>query len=137
MAFGAFVEILAGKDGLVHISEMAEGHIDRVEDVVNVGDKVKVRVIEIDNLGRINLSMREAGGDGAVGLSDEQVDSTSSERSDRNDQRRDFDNPNERSQNRRNNQPQRRNNDRQRGGRNRNDRPRRNDGDADSGGRRW
>ena len=73
MAFGAFVEILAGKDGLVHISEMAEGHVDRVEDVVNVGDRVKVKVIEIDNLGRINLSMREAGQDGAVGLSDEQA----------------------------------------------------------------
>ena len=73
MAFGAFVEILPGKDGLVHISEMAEGHVDRVEDVVEVGDVVKVKVIEIDNLGRVNLSMREAGQEGAVGLSDEEA----------------------------------------------------------------
>ena len=73
MAFGAFVEILPGKDGLVHISELAEGHVDRVEDVVDVGDRVKVKVIEIDNLGRVNLSMREAGQEGAVGLTDEQA----------------------------------------------------------------
>jgi polyribonucleotide nucleotidyltransferase len=70
MAFGAFVEILPGKDGLVHISELAEGHVDRVEDVVEVGDVVKVRVIEIDNLGRVNLTMRGVDGDGTVGLSD-------------------------------------------------------------------
>ena len=82
MAFGAFVEILAGKDGLVHISEMAEGHVDRVEDVVNVGDRVKVKVIEIDNLGRINLSMREAGQEGAVGLSDEQANEDRPQRRD-------------------------------------------------------
>ncbi|PKB56585.1 MAG: polyribonucleotide nucleotidyltransferase, partial [SAR202 cluster bacterium Casp-Chloro-G1] len=84
MAFGAFVEILPGKDGLVHISEMAEGHVDRVEDVVNVGDRVQVKVIEIDNLGRINLSMREAGqgGDGRVGLSDEQASDDSPRRRD-------------------------------------------------------
>ena len=73
MAFGAFVEILPGKDGLVHISELAEGHVDRVEDVVEVGDRVKVRVIEIDNLGRINLTMRDVGGDGTVGLSDDEA----------------------------------------------------------------
>ncbi len=74
MAFGAFVEILPGKDGLVHISELAEGHVDRVEDVVNIGDEVTVRVIEIDNLGRINLTLRGAAqGDGPVGLSDEQA----------------------------------------------------------------
>ena len=74
MAFGAFVEILPGKDGLVHISELAEGHVDRVEDVVDVGDEVTVRVIEIDNLGRINLTLRGAAdGDGPVGLSDEQA----------------------------------------------------------------
>ncbi len=75
MAFGAFVEILPGKDGLVHISELAEGHVDRVEDVVDVGDEVTVQVIEIDNLGRINLTLRgvDEGGDGSVGLSDEQA----------------------------------------------------------------
>ncbi|MCK9496670.1 MAG: polyribonucleotide nucleotidyltransferase [Dehalococcoidia bacterium] len=68
MSFGAFVEILPGKDGMVHISELSEDRVDRVEDVVNVGDVVKVKVIEIDNLGRINLSMREADSEGPVGI---------------------------------------------------------------------
>ncbi|MFN0094119.1 MAG: polyribonucleotide nucleotidyltransferase [Dehalococcoidia bacterium] len=58
MNFGAFVEIMPGKDGLVHISELAEDHIERVEDAVNIGDEVVVKVIEIDNLGRVNLSRR-------------------------------------------------------------------------------
>jgi polyribonucleotide nucleotidyltransferase len=55
--FGAFVEILPGKDGLVHVSDMSEGFVKNPEDVVHLGDKVQVRVKEIDNLGRINLSM--------------------------------------------------------------------------------
>ncbi|OGM56058.1 polyribonucleotide nucleotidyltransferase [Candidatus Woesebacteria bacterium RIFCSPHIGHO2_12_FULL_46_16] len=55
--FGAFVEILPGKDGLVHVSDMGEGFVNNPEDVVKLGDKIKVRVKEIDNLGRINLSM--------------------------------------------------------------------------------
>lgn len=55
--FGAFVEILPGKDGLVHISDMAEGFVKNPEDIVKLGDKVKVRVKEIDELGRINLSL--------------------------------------------------------------------------------
>ncbi|MEW6554932.1 MAG: polyribonucleotide nucleotidyltransferase [Actinomycetota bacterium] len=54
-SFGAFVEILPGKDGLIHISKLADRHIPRVEDVINVGDKVKVEVMEIDKMGRINL----------------------------------------------------------------------------------
>jgi polyribonucleotide nucleotidyltransferase len=58
MGFGAFVEILPGRDGLVHISEMATHRIDKVEDVVKIGDEVTVKVIEIDNQGRINLSIR-------------------------------------------------------------------------------
>jgi polyribonucleotide nucleotidyltransferase len=53
--FGAFVELAPGKDGLVHISKLSDRRIDRVEDVVNVGDKVEVEVEAIDNLGRINL----------------------------------------------------------------------------------
>jgi polyribonucleotide nucleotidyltransferase len=73
MSFGAFVEILPGKDGMVHISELAEGRVDRVEDVVDIGDEVTVRVIEIDNLGRVNLSMRGTDGDGAVGMTDEET----------------------------------------------------------------
>src|SRR5690606_37214347 len=68
MSFGAFVEILPNKDGMVHISELSEDRVDRVEDVVKVGDVVKVKVIEIDNLGRINLSMREADSEGPVGI---------------------------------------------------------------------
>ncbi|NOQ67917.1 polyribonucleotide nucleotidyltransferase [Patescibacteria group bacterium] len=56
MDFGAFVEILPGQDGLVHISELAEGRVEKVEDVVKVGDAIKVKVKEIDSQGRINLT---------------------------------------------------------------------------------
>ncbi len=62
MEFGAFVQILPGKDGLVHISEMAPWRVDKVTDIVKVGDKVKVKVIEIDDKGRTNLSMKQAEG---------------------------------------------------------------------------
>lgn len=55
--FGAFVEILPGKDGLVHVSDMSEGFVKDPNDFVKIGDKVQVRVREVDNLGRINLSM--------------------------------------------------------------------------------
>jgi polyribonucleotide nucleotidyltransferase len=58
MDFGAFVEILPGKEGLVHISELADYRVGKVEDVVKVGDEVTVKVINIDELGRINLSRR-------------------------------------------------------------------------------
>ncbi|MDR7503253.1 MAG: polyribonucleotide nucleotidyltransferase, partial [Armatimonadota bacterium] len=58
MNFGAFVEVLPGKEGLVHISELGDGRVERVEDVVKVGDELLVRVKEIDNLGRINLTRR-------------------------------------------------------------------------------
>lgn len=56
--FGAFVEILPGKEGLVHISELADYQVPSVEDVVKVGDEVMVKVTEIDRMGRINLSRR-------------------------------------------------------------------------------
>ncbi len=59
MTFGAFVEIAPGKEGLVHISKMGWGHVDRVEDAVAVGDEVKVIVSEFDDQGRMNLSMRD------------------------------------------------------------------------------
>ena len=55
MAFGAFIEVLPGKDGLLHISKMSKKRIDKVEDVMNIGDTVKVKVAEIDNQGRVNL----------------------------------------------------------------------------------
>ncbi len=57
-SFGAFVEILPGKEGLVRISELADHRVGKVEDVVKVGDEIMVKVVEIDNLGRINLSRR-------------------------------------------------------------------------------
>lgn len=58
MDFGAFVNILPGKDGLVHISQLAKKRVNKVEDVVHVGDTVRVKVTEIDKQGRINLSMK-------------------------------------------------------------------------------
>lgn len=60
MSFGAFVEIVPGVEGLVHISRLDVKHVDRVEDVVNVGDEIIVKVIEIDDQDRINLSRRDA-----------------------------------------------------------------------------
>ncbi|AZB42984.1 polyribonucleotide nucleotidyltransferase [Bacillus sp. FJAT-42376] len=56
--FGAFVEIFSGKDGLVHISELAEERIGKVEDVVSIGDEILVKVTEIDKQGRVNLSRK-------------------------------------------------------------------------------
>ncbi len=58
MNFGAMVEILPGKEGLIHISELANYRVGQVEDVVKIGDEVKVKVIEIDSMNRINLSRR-------------------------------------------------------------------------------
>ncbi|MFW6238097.1 MAG: polyribonucleotide nucleotidyltransferase, partial [Halanaerobiales bacterium] len=58
--FGAFVEILPGKEGLVHISQIADYHVNEVEDEFSVGDEIPVKVTEIDNKGRINLSRKEA-----------------------------------------------------------------------------
>lgn len=59
MNFGAFVEILPGKEGLVHISQLARERVAKVEDVVAVGDEITVKVTEIDRQGRINLSRKE------------------------------------------------------------------------------
>jgi len=56
MQFGAFVNILPGRDGLVHISELAWGHVNRVEDVVHIGDTLRVKLMQIDDMGRLNLS---------------------------------------------------------------------------------
>ena len=55
MKFGAFVEFMNGKEGMVHISKLAKERVNKVEDVVNVGDSVIVKVIEIDDQGRVNL----------------------------------------------------------------------------------
>ncbi len=59
MPFGAFIEILPGKEGLLHISKMAKHRVEKVEDEMNVGDTVKVKVTEIDSQNRINLSRKE------------------------------------------------------------------------------
>ena len=58
MSFGAFVQILPGKDGMVHISELSKERVPDVESVVNIGDEVEVKVIKVDNQGRIDLSMK-------------------------------------------------------------------------------
>jgi polyribonucleotide nucleotidyltransferase len=56
MPFGAFVEILPGKEGLLHISEMAHSRVEKVEDVVAEGDHIQVKVLEIDTGGKMRLS---------------------------------------------------------------------------------
>lgn len=58
MNFGAFVQLSPNKDGMVHISKLADGRVNEVEDVVHIGDQVTVKVQEIDKMGRINLTMR-------------------------------------------------------------------------------
>ena len=60
LQFGAFVELAPGKDGMVHISKLADHRVEKVEDVVNVGDMIWVKVTEIDEKGRVNLSYRDA-----------------------------------------------------------------------------
>ena len=62
MDFGAFVEFLPGKEGLVHVSEMAPWRVEKVTDIVKVGDTVQVKLFEIDDKGRLNLSMKQAPG---------------------------------------------------------------------------
>ncbi len=64
--FGAFVEIFPGTDGLIHISHLAEGRVDRVEDVLVEGDEVLAKCIDIDPAGRIRLSRKEALADAAA-----------------------------------------------------------------------
>ncbi len=59
MPFGAFVEILPGKDGMVHISKLDHKRVEKVEDVVKVGDEITVKCIEIDKMGRVNLSRKD------------------------------------------------------------------------------
>ena len=59
MNFGAFVQLAPNKDGLIHISKLSRDRVEKVEDVVNIGDKFRVKVLEIDKMGRINLALRE------------------------------------------------------------------------------
>ena len=58
MNFGAFVEVLPGKEGLVHISQLAKERVEKVEDVVHIGDEIMVKCVEIDAQGRVNLSRK-------------------------------------------------------------------------------
>ena len=60
MNFGAFVELSPNKDGLIHISKLSKERVNKVEDVVNIGDTVKVKVLEIDRMGKISLSLKDA-----------------------------------------------------------------------------
>jgi len=86
--FGAFVEILPGKEGLVHISELADYHVSKVEDIVQVGDEIMVKVIEIDHLGRVNLSRRAVFSDSSQVPGAKVVDSTATGRPPRKEQER-------------------------------------------------
>jgi polyribonucleotide nucleotidyltransferase len=61
MDFGAFVTILPGRDGLVHISQISEERVERVADKLKEGDQVRVKVLEVDRQGRVRLSMRDIG----------------------------------------------------------------------------
>ena len=60
MNFGAFVEVLPGKEGMCHISQLDLKRVEKVEDVVSIGDEIMVKVIEIDEKGRVNLSRKAA-----------------------------------------------------------------------------
>ena len=60
MDFGAFVEIMPNASGLVHISEIAENRIEKVTDVLKVGQEVMVKLVQIDDVGRLNLSIKQA-----------------------------------------------------------------------------
>ena len=72
MSIGAFVEYLPGKEGLVRVSELSGERVNRVEDVVKVGDAVKVKVAEVDRQGRVNLSMRSVGEEGTQAYEERQ-----------------------------------------------------------------
>ena len=86
MTFGAFVEIAPGKEGLVHISKLDLKRVERVEDVVSVGDEIIVKVTEIDEQGRINLSRRDAliEAEGLAPIDDEEEDRPRRDRRDGN-----------------------------------------------------
>lgn len=60
MNFGAFVEFMPGREGLVHISQLSNERVEKVEDVVSVGDEIAVKLTEIDQKGRLNLSRKAA-----------------------------------------------------------------------------
>ena len=69
--FGAFVSILGGKEGLVHISQITDARVERVADYLSVGQEVQVKVVEIDRQGRIRLTMKELNGTGTEDVAEE------------------------------------------------------------------
>jgi len=84
--FGAFVNFLGSKDGLVHISELQQGRVNKTTDVVNVGDAVKVKVLGFDDRGKVKLSMRVVDQETGADISDQVgPKSGGGERSDRGD----------------------------------------------------
>jgi polyribonucleotide nucleotidyltransferase len=92
--FGAFIEIAPGTDGMCHISELADGYVKSVDDVVKIGDVVKVKVINVDDTGRIKLSRRaamegeEGGEDGADAGDDGDREDRSDDRGEGSDDRK-------------------------------------------------
>ena len=78
--YGAFIEILPGKDGLCHISDLDFTHVNSVEDIVNLGDKVTVKVTNIDRDGRIRLSRKDALPEGAAGAAASKLNGRGEER---------------------------------------------------------
>ena len=89
MNFGAFVSVIGGKEGLVHISELAPRRVQNVTDVLNIGDAVDVKVIEIDRMGRINLSKVQADVDlGRVSREEVERQDSSRDRGDRGEDRK-------------------------------------------------
>jgi polyribonucleotide nucleotidyltransferase len=79
--FGAFVTILPGKDGLVHISQIADERVENVTDYLSEGQEVQVKVLDVDQRGRIKLSMREIAADVAEASADAADDATPEEES--------------------------------------------------------
>ena len=77
--FGAFVNFLGNRDGLVHISELAEGRTNKVTDVTNEGDEVKVKVLGIDDRGKVRLSMRVVDQETGADLSGEAAKTSAAE----------------------------------------------------------
>ncbi len=78
-AFGAFIEVLPGKDGLIHISELAEGRVEKTEDVVKVGDEVTAKCIGIDDKGRVKMSIKAALRDAKIAEASDSADDTDQE----------------------------------------------------------
>jgi polyribonucleotide nucleotidyltransferase len=78
-SFGAFIEIVPGVEGLCHISELAEGRVEKTEDVLNKGDITRVKLLSIDERGRLRLSRKAALAEDAAGAADGEADADDGE----------------------------------------------------------